>query len=358
MRSCLKLLKRFRLSCLDVRNLLYLVKIITDNATLKEFMNRFRWYFHPVFVFVFSILALGLSLFLYIYWYIEVSKGLKTIVTRFNLDTEKVLTYETWVVILVLSVLVGLILVGIFIIFVYSQKMVQLFRLQQNFINNFTHELRTPVTSLKLYLETFLKHELPAEDRKKYIGYMLQDAQRLSENVNRILNIAKLESKSYKSEFVDSELSGLIRRFCIDNKYLFPNCRIQIDDGKDSLYPFRVNHSLFEMLLINLLANAIKYNKSPVPEVRIHFETLRRKLKIHFEDNGIGLPKNELKKIFRKFYQVGSFEDMSAKGSGLGLYLAQHVARIHNGRIFAESQGLGRGSVFTLILPFPQKGRQ
>ncbi len=278
------------------------------------------------------------------------------VVTRFNLDTEKILTYETWVVILVLSVLVGLILVGIFIIFVYSQKMVQLFRLQQNFINNFTHELRTPVTSLKLYLETFLKHEIPSEDRHKYIGYMLQDAQRLSENINRILNIAKLESKSYKNEFVDSELSSLIKRFCIDNKYLFPNCHIQIDEGKIGVYPFRVNHSLFEMLLINLLANAVKYNKSPLPEVRIHFETFRKKLKICFEDNGIGLAKNELKKIFRKFYQVGSSEDMSAKGSGLGLYLANHVARIHNGRIFAESRGLGMGSVFTLVLPFPQKG--
>jgi two-component system, OmpR family, phosphate regulon sensor histidine kinase PhoR len=321
-------------------------------------MNRFRWYFHPIFVFVFSILALGLSLFLYIYWYIEVSKGLKTVVSNFNLDTEKVLTYETWVVILVLSVLVGLILVGIFIIFVYSQKMVQLFRLQQNFINNFTHELRTPVTSLQLYLETFLKHELPSGDRQKYIRYMLQDTQRLSENINRILNIAKLESKSYKNEFADSELSSLIKRFCTDNKYLFPNCCIQFKEGENNKYPFRVNESLFEMLLINLLANAVKYNKSPVPEVRIHFETIRKKLKIRFEDNGIGLAKSELKRIFRKFYQVGSFEDMSAKGSGLGLYLAYHVARVHNGRIFAESDGLGKGSVFTLILPFPPKTRK
>lgn len=317
-------------------------------------MNRFHWYFHPIFVFIFSILALGLSLFLYIYWYIEVSTGLKMVISRFHLDTEKILTYETWVVILVLSVLVGLILVGIFIIFVYSQKMVQLFRLQQNFINNFTHELRTPVTSLKLYLETFLKHELPIEERNKYIRYMLQDSQRLSENINRILNIAKLESKSYKSEFADSELSNLIKRFCDDNKYLFPNCRIQIDEGKGP-YPFRVNQSLFEMLLINILANAFKYNKSPAPEVRIYFETIRKKLKICFEDNGIGLAKNELRKIFRKFYQVGSSENMSAKGSGLGLYLAHHVARVHNGKIYAESKGLGKGAIFTLILPFPEK---
>jgi two-component system, OmpR family, phosphate regulon sensor histidine kinase PhoR len=257
-----------------------------------------------------------------------------------------------------LSLLVGLILVGIFIIFVYSQKMVQLFRLQQNFINNFTHELRTPVTSLKLYLETFLKHELPAEDRKKYIGYMLQDAQRLSENINRILNIAKLESKSYKNEFVDSELLSLVKRFCADNRYLFPNCRIKIEEGKNGTYPFRVNPSLFEMLLINILANAFKYNKSPVPEVRIRFEALKKNLQIRFEDNGIGLAKKELKRIFRKFYQVGSYDDMSAKGSGLGLYLANHVARVHNGKIFAESQGVGKGSVFILMLPVTLRDRK
>lgn len=320
-------------------------------------MNQFRWYFHPVFVFVFSILALGLSLFLYIYWYVEVSKGLKRVVENFNLDTEKVLAYETWVVILILSVLVGLILVGIFIIFVYSQKTFQLFRLQQNFINNFTHELKTPVTSLKLYLETFLKHDLPREDYHKYIGYMLHDTQRLSEHIDRILNIARLESKTYRTEFVESELITLINRFCNDNKYHFPGCLIQVDSTGNNRYPYRINQPLFEMLLMNLITNAIKYNKSLIPFVRIYFEAKRNRLNVCFEDNGIGLAKQELKKIFKKFYQVGNFQDMSAKGSGLGLYLAHHVARIHNGKILAYSQGIGKGSVFTLMLPYPQKGQ-
>ncbi|MFO8085641.1 MAG: HAMP domain-containing sensor histidine kinase [Desulfobacterales bacterium] len=320
-------------------------------------MNRFRWYFHPVFVFIFSILALGLSLFLYIYWYLEVSTGLKQIVENFNIDSKKVLTYETWVVILVLSVLVGLILVGIFIIFVYSQKMIQLLRLQQNFINNFTHELKTPVTSLKLYLETFLKHELPRKDYSKYIGYMLHDTQRLSENINRILNIARLESKSYKNEFVNLELTTLIKRFCNDNKYHFPGCHIQIDETQEEKYLYRINQPLFEMLLMNLISNAVKYNKSSNPFVGIHFETTPKKLNIRFEDNGIGIEKNEFKKIFKKFYQVGNSHDMSAKGSGLGLYLAHHVARIHNGKIFAYSEGFGKGSVFTLELPFSQRRR-
>lgn len=319
-------------------------------------MNRFHWYFHPIFVFIFSILALGLSLFLYIYWYVEVSTGLKQIVENFNLDTEKVLAYDTWVVIVVLSVLVGLILAGIFIIFIYSQKMIQLLRLQQNFINNFTHELKTPVTSLKLYLETFLKYELPREDCNKYIGYMLHDTQRISENINRILNIAKLESKSYKNEFADLDLITLINHFLRDNKYHFPGCHFQIDNNENIKHAVcRINQTLFEMLLMNLLSNAVKYNKSSTPSVRVHFETKKKKLHIHFKDNGIGLEKCEFKKIFKKFYQVGNSQDMSAKGSGLGLYLAHHVARIHNGKIFAVSQGPGKGSVFMLMLPFPQE---
>ena len=112
-------------------------------------MNRSRWLFHPILILIFSILALGTSLFLYIYWYIEASTGLKSIVERFNLDAGQVLESQTWVVILVLSILVGIIFMGIFIIFVYNLKTLQLYRLQHNFINSFTHELKTPVTALK-----------------------------------------------------------------------------------------------------------------------------------------------------------------------------------------------------------------
>ena len=77
----------------------------------------------------------------------------------------------------------------------------QLYRMQNNFINNFTHELKTPVTSLQLYLQTFSRYELSREDQLKYIGYMLTDVNRLTENINRMLNLAKLESKSYMGEY-------------------------------------------------------------------------------------------------------------------------------------------------------------
>ena len=318
-------------------------------------MNRSRWYFHPIFVFVFSILALALSLFLYIYWYIEVSAGLRSLIDRFDLDSRSVLAYETWVVILVLSILVALILAGIFIIFVYSQKTVQLFRMQQNFINNFTHELKTPVTSLKLYLETFLKHDLDRDVRKKYLEYMLRDVDRLSDNINRILSVARLESKTYAGDFAETDIVLDVKRFCANNAYLFPGGEIRIEDEERLELPCRLDRSLFDMLLMNLLTNAFSYNESGVPAVAISFALEPKKLTVLFEDNGIGMARTELKKIFKKFYQVGKSDNMTAKGSGLGLYLAQQVARIHGGKLVADSPGPGKGSVFKLVLPFPQK---
>jgi two-component system, OmpR family, phosphate regulon sensor histidine kinase PhoR len=315
-------------------------------------MIRAKWFLHPLFIFIFSILALGTSLVLYIYWYIEASAGLRTVVKKFNLDAGQVLAPQTWVVILVLSILVGIILFGIFTIFVYNEKTLQLYRMQHNFINNFTHELKTPVTSLKLYLETFLKHELSRENQTKFINYMIHDVSRLTGNINQILNLAKIESKSYEEEYVVTSLVQVVKKFYKNNIHIFQKLSINIEHPPGKSFYYRIDLSLFEMLLMNLLTNALKYNNSPTPKIDITFFLKKRRLNIRFKDNGIGLKKPDLKKIFKKFYQVGRSDDMSARGSGLGLYLVQNIARIHKGTIVAESEGEGKGSAFTLILPF------
>lgn len=319
-------------------------------------MNELKRFFHPILILVFSIAALAMSLFLYIYWYIEVSTGLKRLVLELNLDSGQILESQTWVVILILSILVGIILMGIFIIFVYNQKTVQIYRMQRNFIDSFTHELKTPVTSLRLYLETFKKHELSRDDRLKYIGYMIQDVSRLSDNINQVLNLARIESRNYGGEFVISDLVQTVEEFIKNNIHLFGDCEINIDNSSGSSILCPINPSLFEMLLMNLLTNAVEYNESDKPRVDISFEIKKHKLHIVFTDNGIGLKKTEIKKIFRKFYQVGQSDNMSAKGSGIGLYLARNIARIHKGKVVAESMGIGKGSIFSIILPYRESG--
>lgn len=318
-------------------------------------VHQLKWYLHPALVFIFSILALAASLFLYIYWYVEVSAGLKNLAHRYGLDPSHFFEAQTWVVILVLSILMGLILVGMVIIFIYNQKTLQFYRLQNNFINNFTHELKTPATSLKLYLETFRRHELSREDQLKYIGYMIQDVNRLSDNIGRILDLARIESRSYGGEFVKADLVETVEGFLRTNAHLFQGCEIQTHNPSGEAFPCPVNPALFEILLMNLLTNAIKYNTSETPRIDIRFALQKRTLQIRFEDNGIGIEKGNIRKIFGKFYQVGRSDDMSAKGSGLGLYLVRHIARIHKGKIAAESPGTGKGSVFTLTLPFHAK---
>jgi signal transduction histidine kinase len=314
-------------------------------------MDRSKWFLHPVAVFIFSTSALGLSLFLYIRWYIEASAGLKALIDKFQIEPAQVLAPETWLVILTLSILVAIILIGIFIIFVYNQKALRLNRLQRTFINNFTHELKTPVTSLKLFLETLSLHQLSREDQLKYIGYMLLDVERLAHTINRILTLARIESKSYVEAFEVLDLVQATREFIESNRHLFRGSDIQIDNRCRHAPSYPLDRALFEMLLMNLINNAITYNESPRPLIDIIFEHKGGQTQVRFEDNGIGLEKGEIKKIFRKFYQIGGSEDMISKGSGLGLHLVQTIARLHGGRMMAESRGSGLGAAFTLLLP-------
>ncbi len=314
-------------------------------------MKQTKWFIHPIFVFAFSTAALAISLFLYIYWYISVSAGLKSVIARYRLDASQFFEAQTWVVILILSLLVGIILAGILIIFIYNLKTLQLYRLQHTFINNFTHELKTPVTSLKLYLETFAKYELPREEQLKYIGFMLQDTERLSVNINSILNLARIESRLYEGQSTRVDLAETIRRFVALNRHLFRDGDIRVEGLANEPICYPVIVPLFEILLINILTNAMKYNTSERPRVEISFERAEDSLLIRFRDNGIGLLPAERKQIFKKFTQGRRDDRIPAGGSGIGLYLVQQIARLHHGKVVAESEGAGKGAVFTLTLP-------
>jgi two-component system, OmpR family, phosphate regulon sensor histidine kinase PhoR len=321
------------------------IKIMTSSA---------RWFIHPILVFILSVVAMATSLVLYIYWYLKVSTGLQRIVMAYKLNEEGIFEFKTWVVILVLSILVGLIIVGVLIIFVYYQKTWRIYRLQRNFIDSFTHELKTPVTSLKLYLETFSRHELPREDQLKYIGFMLNDVDRLLDNINRILQLARIESGNYAREFVQEDLVEAVKRFRDENADLFPEGMVTIENPAGRPFPFRLNVQLFDVLLMNLCSNAMRYNDSPRPRLNIRFVPHPEGLVIRFEDNGIGIEHKELGKIFRKFYRAGKPDDLTTRGSGVGLYLVKQIARLHKIRIHAESDGLDKGSVFVMSLRRPK----
>ncbi len=317
--------------------------------------NSSKWYLHPVFIFACSIIALATALILTIYWYMEITAALEVIIKKFHIDPGQIFPSRTGMTILVLTLLVTVVLAGILLAFIYYQRTVRLFALQHNFIYNFTHELKTPVTSLKIYLETFLRHSLEPEDIRKYSKYMLSDVDRLIDNINSILNLARFESRSYGADLTRENLVSLVEKFCSKHETLFHKFRITVHNpGQVYIYP--VNILLFEMLLMNILSNAVKYNDSREPRVDIEFRPYKQKLRIDFSDNGIGIEKNEIRKIFRKFYQAGIVNASDVKGSGLGLYLVFSIARIHGWKVLARSEGRGKGSVFSLLFPREKSG--
>ena len=286
------------------------------------------------------------SLFMYIRSYLQVDDSIRQFIAKNNLAQSQLLQTDTWVNILFLSILVAIILAGTIIIFVYYQKVIQLYRMQQNFINGFTHELKTPIASMKLFLDTFKKHELSREDQLKYLEFMIRDTDRLADNVNQILNLGKIEEKNAAINTTQVEFYEFVESFITKNPHLFEECEINVKKIDHIQYFSTVDTSLMEMVLMNIITNAIRYNDSKAPKIEIKFRSLGKKFAVDFIDNGMGIDKNNHKNIFKKFYQVGK----TTKGSGLGLYLTSQILRLHKGSVEVESSGNGLGSTFTITL--------
>ncbi len=310
-------------------------------------MKSFKWYFHPIFIFTFSLVALITSLFVYIRSYLRVSDSIRLFVEKNKMDASQFLETDTWITVLIISILVAIILAGTIIIFVYYQKIIQLYRMQQNFINGFTHELKTPVASIRLFLDTFKKHELSREDQLKYIDFMIRDADRLSVNVGQILNLGKIEERSFQLNDARVDLYSFTNEFLDRNPHLFESTKIEVRKIDHVEYMTNLDSALMEMVLMNIITNAIRYNDSNRPSIQIEFRSLGKKASISFIDNGMGIKKSEQRNVFKKFYQIGK----TSKGSGLGLYLSSQILKIHKGSISVDSQGSGLGSTFTIILP-------
>ncbi len=308
---------------------------------------RQRWFFHPITIFIFSILALGASLFLYLYWYLSAQAAFNVFVVKYKLNTSEIFETKTVVIILTLSTLVTAISISIGLIFLYYQKLTNLYLLQQNFINGFTHELKTPIASLRLYLETFKRYKLSREEELKYLDYMMVDADRLSNNVNQILQLAKIEDKKYNAEFKRINLEETIRDLLDKSCHMFPMGNLSFEVSENENWNYPVNPILFELLVMNLVSNGIIHNPSKNKEVKVKLTKIAGKIRIVVSDNGLGIEPREIKKVFKKFYQVKN----ASKGSGIGLFLVQNIVKIMKGTIRIECDGLGKGTSFIVELP-------
>ncbi len=295
-------------------------------------------FLHPVFIFIASLIALGTSLYLYIYSYLEVNQKLSDFVNKSSIPLVKFQQTQTWVMILVLSILVGLIIAGFSIVFYYYQKLRQLYRMQQNFINGFTHELKTPVASMSIFIDTLKRHEFPRPKQIEYLDIMKHDTERLGDNIEQILQLGRIEEKKVEPDLRLISIRATIEDFVERNGHIFSELDLSFIHLEDDV-TIEFDKKLFDILLMNILTNAIRYNSKRDKKLEVILKENKRFLELFFVDNGDGISPNEIKNIFKKFYQVGK----SSKGSGVGLYMATQIMRLHGGRISASSEGIDQG---------------
>ena len=223
-----------------------------------------------------------------------------------------------------------------------------------SFINAVTHELKTPIASIRLYLETLQSREVEDQRRREFYRLMLGDTDRLLSTVEQVLKAGQAGQRDAKHQRSDVEFDGLVKE-CIDlvrtRHHLEPGA-LEYEAVASNGAGARVfgNADELRTAVANLLDNAVKYSPGHV-EVAVRLETGQKNVVLQVRDRGVGIPQEELKRIFKRFYRVSSRSLAHVKGTGLGLFIVRSIARKHGGKVFAQSAGEGQGTTVTLELP-------
>jgi len=222
------------------------------------------------------------------------------------------------------------------------------------FINAVTHELKTPIASIRLYLETLKTREVDEEQRREFYNIMLADSERLLLTVEQVLRAGRTGMKRRRIANSVVNLGEMVQE-CLELtrvRYGLSESAL-IYSASPEVSSVRVSGDIDELraAFSNLLDNAVKYSDKEV-EVSVSVSALDdKRIAVRVADKGIGIPSEQLKRIFKRFYRVPGRFMARVKGTGLGLFIVHSVVTKHGGRVFAESAGLGRGSTFTVYLP-------
>ncbi|RFM25917.1 sensor histidine kinase [Deminuibacter soli] len=238
-------------------------------------------------------------------------------------------------------------LVGAVFVYQATRRQIRLSHQQQNFMMAVTHELKTPIAVTRLNLETLQKRKLEEAQQQKLISNTLQEANRLNDLCNNILISSQLEAGAYLLNKDELDLSKLVDD-CVHNFAVrYPQRQIE-GQVQPELY-VEGETVLLQMLVNNLVENALKYSPKE-GKVTVVLKQKHQHAVLCVMDEGAGIPDAEKKRVFEKFYRIGSENTRKTKGTGLGLYLSKKIVNDHNGQI-AVTDHLPNGSNFTVTLP-------
>jgi signal transduction histidine kinase len=252
--------------------------------------------------------------------------------------------------ILFLAIIAGLVLNTIFLV-----REIRRNEQHDSFINAVTHELKTPIASIRLYLQTLQRREVDADQRREFYQSMLLDTERLMHTVEQVLKAGDAAQRKRPVQRLPLEFDRLVRE-CLDLARTRHHLQMDALDYRESLNgagsaDVAGDPEELRTVVSNLLDNAVKYSPGGV-RISVELDVPDAKhVVLRVRDHGVGIPPHELKRIFKRFYRVAHRSLTGVKGTGLGLFIVRSIARKHGGQVFAHSEGLGKGTTVTLELP-------
>ena len=260
------------------------------------------------------------------------------------------LTTLDWLLLVLGTVFFVLIIVGLVLLCAWLVREMRLNQRQRAFLDAVTHEMKTPLASLRLHLDTLERHDPDPERRRQFLGRMNEDLDRLNRTVDHVLRTARVEERQPRPLSERIELSALLAECIADirKRHHLPDQAVRL--GVEGSSEVRGDANELSVVFRNLLDNAVRYSRAPV-EVRVGVSnTADGRVRVEIADRGIGIAPRELRKIFQRFYRAGRDVQRKAVGLGLGLFIVRNLVRRHGGRVVALSEGAGQGSRFLVTL--------
>ncbi len=315
---------------------------------MKPIRLKTSWLYHPVTIFLLIQVLWVLVMVVWIRWYIEKHAQLREMAERLRTQVE--VEGSGWLPLVEGGLLLTLILAGATMIFIYWNKQQRLNRRQRAFVSNVTHELKSPVASIQLALETMALRDLSDEKRREYISMMLDDTERLSTLIDRILRAARIEKRRGRYRLESVSMLHFLEEVLEEDRHLYEKDghTIVLEKGRDARVA--IDRSAMRVVLSNLLENAARYSP-PGSVIRLRLTRDLRSCRLDVMDSGEGIPRKDLKNIFKMFWRGAEGSPSRVPGTGLGLYIVRNIVRDHRGKVWASSPGPGRGSVFSMRLP-------
>ena len=258
-----------------------------------------------------------------------------------------------WTVLGVGVALLVLVLAGVIVYLLLAVKAIALSQRQSNFIDSVTHELKSPIASLKLYLQTLTRRSVTPEQQADFHRFMLDDVERLDTLIDHLLDAAKTLQRQPSGPVEEVPVAPLLAHAAdlVTKRHGVEASCISIDDGGNPSRAVRGRPSDLDIVFRNLLDNAVKYSlPKPVVEVTV-LSMPQQIVAVRVADNGPGIPQPLRARIFRRFVRLGSELERSVPGTGLGLSLVKSIVKQLRGRVLVYGRGSQPGTVFEVQLP-------